>query len=539
MTITSLDQKWLHVNDHLCEMLGFAKEELVKMTWVDLTHPDDLAMDLVQFKRLVSNEIERYSLDKRFIHKSGKVVYTHLTVSCKRKHDHTIDYVIASLEDITERKHLQEALTIREKELTEAQTIAKLGSWHVIFGADASRDVWTISKELRKLYGYTDEKEIDFSTGIVAMPPKDQELSQRYWAEAKRGVGCMEWDHRIIVNGEIRWLHVSARFTFDANGNALEARGTNQDITARKKIEEIVARNEVNLRAILDNIPYMVWLKDKDSHFVAVNQAFLRITGKSGMDEVVGKTDFDLWPHDLAQKYRDDDLDVMNKRIQKLTEEQSLDKGVTSWLETFKAPILDHDGNVLGTTGFARDITERKRTQDLVQHMAHYDALTDLPNRALFSDRLQQALVAAKRDKSHMALMFIDLDKFKPINDEFGHHVGDMLLKEAARRMQDCVRESDTVARIGGDEFVVLLPVIEEEKDALLVAEKIRTALNSLFILAGHSLGISSSSGIAVYPEHGKDESQLMKNADAAMYHAKKNGRNNVMLYQTDMQNDR
>jgi diguanylate cyclase (GGDEF)-like protein len=114
-----------------------------------------------------------------------------------------------------------------------------------------------------------------------------------------------------------------------------------------------------------------------------------------------------------------------------------------------------------------------------------------------------------------------------------------MLLKEAARRMQDCVRESDTVARIGGDEFVVLLPVIEEEKDALLVAEKIRTALNSLFILAGHSLGISSSSGIAVYPEHGKDESQLMKNADAAMYHAKKNGRNNVMLYQTDMQNDR
>lgn len=538
MAITSLDQKWLHVNDRLCEMLGFSKEELVKMTWVELTHPDDLAMDLVQFNRLISNEIERYSLDKRFIHKSGKIVYTHLTVSCKRKHDHTIDYAIASLEDITERKHLQESLTIREKELTEAQTIAKLGSWHVTFGADASQDIWTISKELRKLYEYTDDKEIDFNTGIVAMPPEDQEFSQRCWAEAKRGAGPMEWDHRIIVNGEIRWMHVSARFTFDANGNALEASGTNQDITVRKKTEEIIARNEINLRAILDNIPYLVWLKDKDSRFVAVNQAFFRTTGKSGMDEVIGKTDFDLWPRDLAQKYRNDDLDVMDKRMQKLTEEQSLDKGVSSWVETFKAPILDHDGNVLGTTGFARDITERKRTQDMVQRMAHYDALTDLPNRALFSDRLQQALVAAKRDKSHMALMFIDLDKFKPINDELGHHIGDMLLKEAARRMQDCVRESDTVGRIGGDEFVVLLPVIEEEKDALLVAEKIRVALNNPFVLAGQSLGISSSSGIAVYPEHGKDEPQLMKNADAAMYHAKQNGRNNVVLYQTDMQSD-
>jgi len=251
---------------------------------------------------------------------------------------------------------------------------------------------------------------------------------------------------------------------------------------------------------------------------------------------VLGKTDFDLWPKELARKYRADDAEVMSTRRQKLTEEMLIDNGKVRWVETFKAPIMDVNGHLLGTTGFAQDITGRKNAESQIRHLAHYDPLTDLPNRTLLSDRLQQALATAKRDKAHMSILFIDLDKFKPINDALGHHVGDLLLKEAAKRMQDCVRESDTVARIGGDEFVVLLPVIDAEQDAMLVAEKIRHALNRPFVLVGQSLKISSSTGVAVYPEHGSSETQLVKNADIAMYHAKKSGRNNVMLYQADMQ---
>lgn len=165
--------------------------------------------------------------------------------------------------------------------------------------------------------------------------------------------------------------------------------------------------------------------------------------------------------------------------------------------------------------------------------LATHDTLTGLPNRQLVYDRLSQALVSARRDRVRVAVMFIDLDEFKPVNDQFGHAVGDQLLKEVAKRIQTCIRESDTVSRIGGDEFIVLLPVIEAEQDAQEVAEKIRSALNQPFELAEISLHISSSIGISIYPEHGHDESALLKNADTAMYDAKNNGRNAVRLYQT------
>jgi diguanylate cyclase (GGDEF)-like protein/PAS domain S-box-containing protein len=200
------------------------------------------------------------------------------------------------------------------------------------------------------------------------------------------------------------------------------------------------------------------------------------------------------------------------------------------------AVIKDDSGKVTGMLGACRDISERKATEERMQYLAHYDLLTGLPNRTLFSDRLQLALATARRDKARMALMFIDLDEFKPINDDLGHETGDLLLQQVARRLLDCMRESDTAARIGGDEFLVLLPHIETEQDALVVSEKIRLALYQPFAVAGESLRISSSIGIAVYPEHGNEERVLVKNADIAMYHAKKLGRNNVQLYRAGME---
>ena len=176
-----------------------------------------------------------------------------------------------------------------------------------------------------------------------------------------------------------------------------------------------------------------------------------------------------------------------------------------------------------------------KENEKLLRYMAQHDPLTRLPNRMLFSDRLQQEIAIAKRDKKNFAVMFLDLDEFKPVNDKFGHGVGDLLLKEAAKRIQDCVRESDTVGRFSGDEFIVLFRAIEHKQDAMAVAEKIRHALNQPFELAGQNLKISSSTGVAIYPDHGADEVQLLKNADIAMYCAKGNGRNMVQLFQPEM----
>lgn len=197
------------------------------------------------------------------------------------------------------------------------------------------------------------------------------------------------------------------------------------------------------------------------------------------------------------------------------------------------SPHRSKDGRE-GAVVVFHDITERKQNEERMRHLAQHDPLTGLPNRALLSDRLQQALACAKRDKLRVALVFIDLDRFKPINDTLGHVVGDWLLQQAAHRMRECVRDSDTVARVGGDEFVVLLRVIDTQDDAVMVAEKIRKAINLPFDLAQQSLQISCSIGIALYPDHAKNESEMMDFADIAMYQAKQHGRDKLQLFQPE-----
>ena len=179
------------------------------------------------------------------------------------------------------------------------------------------------------------------------------------------------------------------------------------------------------------------------------------------------------------------------------------------------------------------DITLRKAADEEIKHLAFYDTLTHLPNRRLLQDRLHQAMWHAKRDSRRLAVLFIDLDQFKPVNDEFGHQAGDELLQAVAHRLQACVRESDTVARIGGDEFMVLLPRIELAQDASGVAEKIHEALKQPFTLSeGETVSISSSTGIAIYPEHGRDEATLTSHADIAMYRAKLAGRDRFVMFE-------
>lgn len=178
------------------------------------------------------------------------------------------------------------------------------------------------------------------------------------------------------------------------------------------------------------------------------------------------------------------------------------------------------------------EIKEHKRTKEVLQSMAQQDPLTGLANRTLFSDRLNQTIALAQRTDSRFAQLYIDLDRFKPVNDVFGHAVGDVLLKDVAARILNCVRESDTAARIGGDEFVVLLREIEGSNSALQVAEKIRHALGQPFEIEGQSIEIGCSIGVAIYPEHGDNEIALSKQSDAAMYRAKQEGRNTIRLAQ-------
>ncbi len=199
-----------------------------------------------------------------------------------------------------------------------------------------------------------------------------------------------------------------------------------------------------------------------------------------------------------------------------------------------KVATWTKDGKPQLMFGTHQDITRRKLDEEKMRSVAQHDALTRLPNRVLLDDRLKQALAFARRNHTRLAVMFIDLDKFKPINDHLGHDAGDMVLKEVARRIRNALRESDTVARIGGDEFVVLLPTIATEEDARLVAETIRHSLDRPFALDGRKILLTSSIGVAIYPEHGSDENQLVRNADAAMYRTKACAGDGVAFYHAD-----
>jgi len=301
----------------------------------------------------------------------------------------------------------------------------------------------------------------------------------------------------------------------------------------RQSAVEALRASEEKYRILLDESSDPIFTFYPDGEYRYVNRAFAIGVGKK-QEEIIGKKIWDIFPKEEADKrfaivkwvFENGESRVIEVRVPR-------PDGDRYHITTVK-PILDCQGHVISIICISKEITERKAMEERLAHMAQYDMLTDLPNRALFSDRTQQAIAQAKRDKTRLALIFIDLDNFKPINDTFGHHVGDLLLKAVAQRIQDCVRETDTVGRIGGDEFVVLLPIIEEVQDALLVAEKMRLSLSQPFELAGHpSLNISSSTGVAIYPEHGGDEIELSKNADDAMYIAKARGRNMVQLFQS------
>ena len=232
--------------------------------------------------------------------------------------------------------------------------------------------------------------------------------------------------------------------------------------------------NEKLLSDILENVSAYIYMKDTQGRYLYANR-LLRELFNAPMEEIVGYDDSKFYDATTAAKMRQSDLQVLQQGKTIHDDEESNPNpltGQTSVYLTTKIPLRHEDGRIYALCGIATDITEKKDIEEHLRRMAQYDALTKLPNRALFSDRLQQTFSTAKRSHEHFGLMFIDLDKFKPVNDTYGHEAGDLLLKEAAHRMQSCVRESDTVARIGGDEFVVLLASLKQDQDAHEVGRK-------------------------------------------------------------------
>lgn len=286
---------------------------------------------------------------------------------------------------------------------------------------------------------------------------------------------------------------------------------------------------------LLDVMNQSVFVTDPEFNIVYVNKACTDTTGY-GREEVLG-ANLDIlcsernngnFQEVLRHKIREDDHWQGEVWMHNKTAD-----GYAAWLSM--SPLRDQRGGLANYAGISFNITPMKQNEQRLLFMAHFDVLTNLPNRVLMYDRLRQALALARRGRYQVAVMLLDLDRFKEINDTLGHHVGDLLLVEAAARLLSCVRETDTIARMGGDEFLAILPDIGSAPSAAHIAQDLLEKLARPFHIDGHDLFVSASIGITMYPNDSQDENSILKNADTAMYHAKAQGKNNYKFFTEDI----
>ena len=290
-----------------------------------------------------------------------------------------------------------------------------------------------------------------------------------------------------------------------------------------------------HMRALFDSIPDLTWIKDTQSRFLFVNAQFGKVFNRDPQS-LLGLTDFDLSNEEQAKGYIADDKQVMVSQALLRREEIITNAdGEEAWAETIKVPVFDSRGKVVGSVGMARDISERKRAEQMMRHLAHHDYLTNLPNRPAFEAGFADILQRAKALRQGVALFFIDLDNFKNINDTLGHNIGDGLLKLVAERLQQFTGPFDALGRFGGDEFVVVLGQQANRLSAIRAGQQLRRLFEQPLTLFDVEYNISCSIGMSTYPEDGDEFDSLIRNADMAMYHAKSHGKSQIAEFNARM----
>src|SRR5664279_3271926 len=269
--------------------------------------------------------------------------------------------------------------------------------------------------------------------------------------------------------------------------------------------------DEFLLHALMESTADSIYFKDRECRLLRVSRKMAKDLGFSDPAELVGKTDIDLFGEAFGQGTRSDDIRIMDmdRPIVGVIESRQLEGGQMNWTLTTKLPLHDESGAVIGLVGITREINEIRQTEVALQHLATHDTLTDLPNRFLMVDRLEQLLARAKRSSARFAVLFMDIDRFKEVNDTHGHEFGDLLLRAVAQRLTKSVRQSDTVARIGGDEFVIILETVHQIGEAEAVANNVRRALARPINIGEHEMKVTVSIGISFYPETGEDADTL------------------------------
>ncbi|HEX8978819.1 MAG TPA: EAL domain-containing protein [Parasulfuritortus sp.] len=428
--------------------------------------------------------------------------------------------------DITAHKQAEELA----RKLMRA--VEEFGSSVII--TDQEGTIEYVNPWFTRVTGYTCEEAVGRNPRILKSGQRSAADYSKLWGTVLSG---QQWRGEIMnrkKSGELFWEYVVISPVKNADGEITHLVSTQEDISERKLSEESL---RIWKRAIESSVN-AIMITDATragNPITYVNPAFERITGYRA-DEVIGANPSFLQGEDRDQpEVEAIRLAVKENRQGRAVMRNYRKDGSLFWNELFVAPVRDESGRVDRYVGVLNDLTEHKAYEAQLEHQANHDALTGMANRNLLRDRLAQDLAYARRNERTLAVLFIDLDRFKYLNDGFGHAAGDALLKSVAERLAACVRRQDTVARLGGDEFVLVLTDLVHEEDATSVLMKIMESASRPFFVEGHELFVNYSIGVALYPRDGDSVDVLVKNADSAMYRAKEEGRNNFQYFTADM----
>ena len=438
------------------------------------------------------------------------------------------DEVIIIVCDITPKKRMETALQESEARFRNAFDYAAIGR---AIASPQGRFI-RVNNSFCQLIGYTSE-ELLTRTWMEITQPEDKKTGFEYSKDLLNGViPSYRHVHRLIhKNGHHIWVDLTVVVLRDQNGIPLYVVGDIVDITERVLAERALIESEEIYREFVEGTDDLITQVDQQGIITFVNHRSRKIFGLSP-EECIGLSTFEFVHPDDREASQQAFTSWVDDKIKNTTYENrqiSHTGQVFHMLWTINFHY-DPQGELTCINSIGRDISKRKVTEHLLEYLATHDTLTGLPNRSLFSDRLRHALLLAKRSSTYIAVMFIDLDDFKSVNDIFGHEMGDQVLKRVAKILQNCVRESDTVARLSGDEFTLAVENIIKPEDPAAIAHKILSELSEPIREDEQQITITASIGISIYPTDGEDENSLLKKADAAMYQVKKTRKNNFLF---------
>ncbi|ELR64500.1 diguanylate cyclase [Photobacterium marinum] len=529
IAITDSNRHWLRVNSHLCKNLGYSHKELLSLSWHDLIHRDDVETDSEQFNRMVSGNTDGYSLDTRFIHKKGHIVYIHMTVSCYRINN-KIKLVIAGILDTSESKNIEDKLLNQKEQLISVLAGSELGFWDW----DLQKNTVERSSRWYEILGY-DSKEVTNVHSLIPddiIHPDDKNSVKRSISKHLNNESSQhKLEYRVLTkDGNYKWILDAAKIVkFGPSNQPLRMCGTYKDITDRKLAEESLQLSSM----VFQNSSEAMIVTDGHGNILKSNPAFTVLTGYSS-NESQGRT-----PQYLISTHQDHTsyhtiLRAIHSSGHWQGEIQCRRKTGELYIALLNInAIYDTSLTIQLVVIQLSDITEKKKSEEIIWKQANYDTLTNLPNRRLFFKKIKDEKQRADKIDLPFAVLFIDLDNFKRINDTLGHDMGDRLLEEAAQRISDSVRNNiDIVSRLGGDEFTIILPQLDDLSIIDEISTTIISSFSQPFSLSNEEVYTSPSIGIAVYKNDDEEIDTLIKKADKAMYVAKSNGRNCICYHE-------